>query len=197
MTRAFDSYTWSQVDGVVNLRPPGPIAAYLRYLGRCGLLFHGSKDADLDELRTNAPNDSREFGRQNAVFATHDPLWAMFFALANRPAARSIRNGSVASVAALDRRRYFLSVGIRDSSASLTTPGWIYVLPADGFRREPPLGGVLDTGQWVSTEAVRPLAKARILPDDYPLLDAMRVHGSSETMVATVWRTRRRRPPSR
>lgn len=194
---AFERYTREHLedaDGVVDLSPPGSVVSYLRYLGSNGrVLFHGSKDADLHELRTNAPGASREFDRQDAVFATHDPLWAMFFALANRPAARSIRNASWASVAAPDRRRYYLSVGLHDSSASLATPGWVYLLPADGFRRERALGGVVDTGQWVCSRPVRPLAKARVVPDDYPLLDAMRVHDADEPVLATVWRSRVRR----
>jgi hypothetical protein len=197
MSTLFAEFTAESIDrrdgesGIVT--PPGAAAVYLRHLAReRAVLFHGSKRGPLAELRPERESgDTREFGRQQAVYASHDPLWSMFFAVVNRDAARSIRNGSVASVASLDRRRYFLSVGISDQDVPLATPGWLYVVPAHGFVREPPLGGMLDTGQWVSRNAVRPIAAIAVAPEDFPLRHVMRRHEPNESMLATVWRSRR------
>lgn len=181
-------------DHVTILDPLGHPAAFLIHLASChDVLFHGSKRGGLTELLDRESNDTRAFGSQKAVYASQDPLWAMFFAVSNRAAATSIRNGSLASVAAIERRYYYFSVGIADPEVPLTTPGWVYVLPAEGFSREPPAGGVIDTGQWVLHRPVRPLAAVAVGPHDFPIRDMIQRHARDEPMRRTLLRSRRAR----
>lgn len=171
---------------------PGPVADFLRYLSTDHhMLFHGTKRAGLTRLATERESgDSREFGRQEAVFASSDPLWAMFFALVNRPYAKSFRNGSLASIGNPAKRRYYLSADVPDAEP-LLTPGWMYVVSDEGFRSEPSPRGLIETGQWVSTDPVRPLAAVAVSPADYPLAAAVRRHQPDERTLTTLWQSRR------
>ncbi len=77
-------------------RPPGHPSTYLRWLAaNRQVLFHGSQRGDISELRPDREStDSTAFGNRRAVFATDDPVWAMWFALLTRgPDFRSTRNG--------------------------------------------------------------------------------------------------------
>jgi len=62
---------------------PYPKYLFLEYLSVTrGLLFHGSNNRAIDVLRPiRFSTDSSEFGSQDAVYASQDPLWAMYFAL--------------------------------------------------------------------------------------------------------------------
>ncbi len=177
---------------VLVVESPGQVSDFLRYLGtQHSLLFHGTKRAGLANLAVERESgDSREFGRQQAVFASNDPLWAMFFALVNRPFAKSFRNASMASIGNPAKRRYYLSADVPDTEPLLTR-GWVYVVSANGFRSEPATYGAIETGQWVSTEPVRPLAAVAVAPQDYPLAAAVRRHRPQERQITTLWQSRR------
>jgi hypothetical protein len=105
---------------------------------------------------------------------------------------RSTRNG-VWSIRG--RRRYFFSVDSDD--AEVLTDGWLYVVPRDGFTPEPAVGGVLQSGQWVSREPVKPLARLAVTPSDFPFADIIGRHSSDDSMFRTLWNAHtayRRRP---
>lgn len=89
--------------------------------------------------------------------------------------------------------RYFLSLAPRDPSVTdgraLLSPGFVYVLPRDGFEQMPPydwpgLGTVLEP-HWVSPNPVRSLLCVPVAPADFPLPvrthDAARVDALSQS----------------
>ncbi|MFC9693888.1 hypothetical protein ACFTSF_35370 [Kribbella sp. NPDC056951] len=161
---------------------------YLRWLAvNREVLFHGSPREDLRELRTDRETgDSTAYGRQQAVFATDDPVWAMWFALMPRGGdLRSTRNG-VWSVRGDSRSRYFFSVDSDLPDGELLTDGWMYVLPRHGFTREPALARVLQSGQWVSPDSVRPLAHLAVTPADFPLAAVVGRHSEGDSMLKTL-----------
>src|SRR5918994_110831 len=53
----------------------------------CGLAerreiaFHGTGDPNIESFEPREPVDFAPFGQQKAVFATTDPIWAMFYAI--------------------------------------------------------------------------------------------------------------------
>jgi hypothetical protein len=151
------------------------------------VLFHGSQRGGIEELRIERETgDSTAYGRQEAVFATDDPVWAMWFALLARgPGFRSTRNG-VWSIRG--HRGYFFSVDSDD--AEVLTDGWLYVLPRDGFTPEPAVAVVLQSGQWVSHKPVKPLARLAVAPSDFPFADIVGRHSSGDSMVRTLWNAR-------
>ena len=48
------------------------------------LAFHGTGDPDIESFEPRKPIDFAPFGDQTAVFATSDPIWAMFYAIVDR-----------------------------------------------------------------------------------------------------------------
>lgn len=190
----YAAYTCDVVDSAAGaiVDPPGPVADYLRYLARSrSVLFHGTQH-DLTELQPLQSNDVADFGNQQAVYASSDPLWSMFFALVLRgPTFRSMRNGSMSTLRVPEHRFYFLSVDVGEAD-SVTQPGWIHVVPKDGFTAQPPFLRLVDSAQWASTRSVKPIARFAVAPEDYPLLAAIRRHTKDESMPQTVWRSRRR-----
>lgn len=62
---------------------PRPLVPYLRRLARSQpVVFHGSQRRGLVELRDERRSrDTPAYGDQTAVFASQDPVWALFFAV--------------------------------------------------------------------------------------------------------------------
>jgi len=197
---AYREFTAANLDGaaggpVAALEPPGPLLGYLRWLAaERRVLFHGSRRGGLDELRTQRETrDAREFGDQTAVFASDDPVWAMFFAVLRRDGDfRGTRNGAVSVVGDPLARRYYMSVNAEVAPGTEKTDGWLYVLPADGFEAEPPRWGHLDLSHWVSRRPVRPLARFAVTAADFPVPIVR--HADRESELRTIWRARLPRP---
>jgi hypothetical protein len=166
---------------------------FLRWLGEHrDVLFHGSS-RDLSVLEPiRLSNDTREFGNRQAVFATDDPVWAVWFAILRRGEGyNSTRNGSL-RIAGDDAstRCYFFTVNCGALSKERFGSGYLYVLPRATFELEAPIGGVLDTAQWASFDAVQPLVRIDVRPEDFPLLEAVAEH-DDEADVVTILRAGR------
>jgi hypothetical protein len=169
--------------------PDVPLLGLLRWLaGHRDVLFHGSSRGDLELLEPiRLTRDAAEFGDQQAVFATSDPVWALWFAVLRRNGLRSTSNGSLGIPGdALYPRRYFFSVNDGALASDRFGPGFLYVLPRGPFRQELPRFG-LDTAQWASPVAVRPLVRAGVSPEDFPFLELVVEHGR-EPVLATMLR---------
>jgi hypothetical protein len=148
-------------------------------------LFHGSRRADLNVLEPiRLSRDVTAFGDQQAVYATSDPVWAIYFAVLQRGTRFSTRNGSIGIAGGgVYPRRYFFSVNA--SAGERFGTGSLYILPRDGFVAEPPFRGVFDTAQWVSPTAVRSLARLDVTPDDFPFRHLVVTHSDREPMLVT------------
>jgi hypothetical protein len=48
------------------------------------IAFHGTGDPGIESFEPRRPIDFAPFGDQKAVFATSDPIWAMFYAIVDR-----------------------------------------------------------------------------------------------------------------
>ena len=168
---------------------------FLRWLGEHrDVLFHGSSRGDLELLEPiRLSSDAREFGNRQAVFATDDPVWALWFAILSRgDGFHSTRNGSL-RVARDDAssRWYFFAVNRGALSDDRFVDGFLYVLPRATFELEAPIAGVLDSAQWASFDAVRPLVRLEVGPADFPLLDRVFEHGEDESIAVTMLRAGR------
>lgn len=148
---------------------PDDLARYLDHLASLDrFVFHGSNQAH-DELRPAAPLDTREFGSQHAVYGTPDPHWAMYYAVVDRSNVRMLLNASLALTARARTRWYRRDVSVADPDRPLTIPGFLHVLPRDGFRAEPRvLGRLVDVAHWVRDGPVRPLFVLPVDPREYP-----------------------------
>ena len=177
--------------GLPSLGPPtagvdGVLASLQRRALRGDVLFHGSGRDDLDVLEpVRRSRDKTEFGDQQAVYATSDPVWAMYFAVLRRGRPFSTRNGSIGVAGGeLYPRWYFFSLrgGHEDEPFA---PGWIYVVPRKTFTPEPPLRDKFDTAQWASPVAVRPVERIAVEPSDFPFRDLVVTHRAREPMFVT------------
>jgi hypothetical protein len=156
------------------------------------VLFHGSSRPDLEVLEPiRLSRDATEFGDQQAVFGAADPVWAVFFAVLRRDELQSMRNGSFAPAGGpLFPRWYFFS---RDDGASVEDwfgDGWLYVLPRETFRPQRPVLGI-DSGQWASPVAVRPILRVPVTVEDFPLAGQVVPHALDEPIWKTILRVRR------
>jgi hypothetical protein len=193
---AYEEFTRRYVDAPGTpevLRPPGQVVAYLRWLAvHRQVLFRGSQRDRISELRPDRESgDSTSFGSQRAVFATDDAVWAIWFALLARGRGfRSTRNGVWSIRGDYQKRQYFFSVNSDQQDAELLTDGWLYVLPRAGFTAEPAVAGLLQSGQWVNPNPVRPIARIPVTPTDFPFTSVIGRHGDNESMPRTLWNAR-------
>jgi hypothetical protein len=201
--REYEEFTRRFVDppgSPESLAAPGDTTSYLRWLAtHRQVLFHGSQRDNISELSVDRESgDSTTFGNQRAVFATDDPIWAMWFALLNRGEGfRSTRNGVWSLRGNPRARQYFFSINTDQPDGTLLTNGWIYVLPPGGFTPEPTFAGFLQSGQLVNTNPVKPLARLAVSPLDFPFRDLIVRHADNDSMLHTLRSARtafRRRP---
>ncbi|WP_424952560.1 hypothetical protein [Deinococcus sp.] len=154
---------------------------FLDWLSRQGWLLHGSDRGDVTLFEPRVAHDLSpdEFSKRASVFAASDGLWAMMYALRDRRAVTRMLNMAVQvhEGGRWSATRYFLSFAPRDaqvaSGGSLLTNGFVYVLPRGGFEQMPPytwpgLGEVREP-HWSSPQAVRPILRVAVSPDDFPL----------------------------
>ncbi len=149
-----------------------------------GYVLHGSGTADITEFEPRQSNDTEEFGNRRAVYAASDGLWAMYFAIVNRDRyITSLWNACFRVGPAPDgpfgEPRYFFSVNEDALDHQPWRAGTVYLLPADGFAKQPPMR--LED-QWVRTQQValatpvRPVARLSVAPADFPLLASIHGH---------------------
>ncbi|MET3849063.1 MULTISPECIES: hypothetical protein [Paenibacillus] len=152
------------------------------------VVLHGSANPSILEFEPRQSNDVNEFGNRRAVYAASDGIWPMYFAIVNRERISLLLNSCFGirqeNGAATDYYYYF-SV---DQDALLHDPwrnGTIYILPRDTFEQQEPLqrqGMRLDSTQWASPIAVKPLAKLVVTPDDFPF--KQQINGHDPQLIA-------------
>ncbi len=154
---------------------------------RRGLVLHGSGNPHIERLEPRQSDDVDRFGNQAAVYGASEGIWPMFFAILDRERFPTglLVNGCT-YVAGEPDPFYFFSI----SRAALDQRPWrqgtVYLLPAAGFERQPPmsLGDVrISTGQVASHRTVVPLAKLVVGPTDFPFLEKVRGHDDVVTIA--------------
>jgi len=163
---------------------PEPRLDFLRWLAENrAVVFHGSPRDDLRELSTERRSrDSTAWGNQQAVYASRDPVWAIYFACLRRDRGwTGTRNGSLGRAGGpLYPRRYFFLHNRGSASPDRLGPGSLYLLSPRTFVAAEPLAGVIDTAHLVSHEPVRPLARLDVTPEDFPFADRIRYYREGE-----------------
>jgi hypothetical protein len=174
------------------VRIPEPRLDFLRWLAEHRpVVFHGSPRDDLTELSTERRSrDMTAWGDQQAVYASADPVWAIYFACLRRDRGfTGTKNGSLGRPGGpLYPRRYFFLHNHGSASPDRFGPGSLYLLPPDTFVPDTPLAGVVDTAHLVSYEPVRPLARVDVTPDDFPFTERVGYFRSREPVVISLFR---------
>ena len=197
-----DRSTHAAIEEFLSLGPPGgadrllDVDAILRARGDvtpwqflCGLAdrreiaFHGTGDPNIESFEPREPIDFAPFGQQKAVFATSDPIWAMFYAIVDRDRYQlTLNNGCILLLDADGAPavpHYYFSV----TGGALHRPPWrtgfVYFLPAKSFVEQPAgtyAGHAARIPQLASPVAVTPFARLRVTPNDFPFLAQIRGH---------------------
>jgi hypothetical protein len=160
---------------------PVPTWAFLIWLNQSRkYLMHGTGDPNITIFEPRQSNDVGWFGNQKAVYAASDGIWAMFFAILNRPTVpMSISNSAVRLETIPAQDIYFFSVTDTALEQGAFHQGWVYILPRDGFEQEPSQvrdGVKAQTHHWASLQAVKPLFRVAVDADDFPFLHQIRAH---------------------
>jgi len=190
--RVFQSMREISLDGAVSYDCPYPKWEYLRYLVReRNVVLHGSNRKDIEVLE---PKEQADYSgkRITAVFASRDGIWPMFFAIVNTTGYRgSLRNGCwVVARGGGERRFYFFSVNEEMLGEGIWTEGMIYILPDEAFESTD--RRVVRFDEWASKEAVKPIGKLAISPEDFPFLGQVAGHREGESIFRSWLRYKKR-----
>lgn len=100
-------------------------------------VLHGSSDPDIDRFEPRQSNDIAEFGNRRAVYAAADGLWALFFAILDRPRHRMSLTNSCFRVLGEDgsvsEPYYYFAVNNEVLEQDQLGPGTVY-LPGGRVR---------------------------------------------------------------
>jgi hypothetical protein len=154
-------------------------------------IFHGSPKPDIDvfaPIRSSVElMDHAGTGNLAAVYGTPHGLWAMWFAVLDRPALEgSIRNGVMRWTDSEGRLLvlYFFSVHHEHVGGEIWRPGTLYLLPRETFRANPLFPGGPGSSEWASPEELRPLKRIAVEPEDFPFRDQVGSHDDAELIEA-------------
>ena len=145
--------------GVVEYDLPQPRWWFLHHLVRNGYVLHGSNEPEIEEFRTRENFDAHNVRRVDGIWASDDAIWPIYFAVVNRPVARSYINWCEHVPG---KSRYLFSIGSDPRDDRSWTDGTIYVLPREPFEPTP------GSRELVSRVPVRPRARLRVSPGDFP-----------------------------
>lgn len=147
------------------------------------VVFHGSGNPEIQVFEPRTPVDfsADDFSKQRAVFASSDAIWAIFYAVLDRDAPIRFLNGALQfrDEAGWGAMRYFFSINQQAFERKPWKEGTLYILPRAPLRQQPSYTlqewDVLEP-HWACTDEVKPLAKIRVGPQDFPFLNAVRSH---------------------
>jgi len=170
--------------GEIGYALAAPKWQFLQYLAQNKeIALHGSGNPDIEEFEPRQSNDIDEFGNRCAIYAASDGLWPMYFAILDRDQhPMSLVNGCFQVREAsgeLSVPFYFFSISRKALAQKPWREGMLYLLPRATFERQPPLqaqGMEVHVAQWASLVPVKPLAKLRVAPEDFPFLAQIRGH---------------------
>jgi hypothetical protein len=187
-----------EFEALFTSNPPGdwidyklsaPKWQFLSYLCQNrNLVLHGSQNMDMETVEPRKALDIRAFSAQEAIYATTDGIWVIYFAIVDRKNFKLSLFNSCLDVHLSPEQvlgpLYFFSI---THSALVQNPwrsGAIYILPREDFEREPAqqmMGAEIIFPHWISPKPASPLAKLRVEPQDFPFL--AQVHGHDDEKI--------------
>ena len=145
--------------GEVAYDLPWPKWWFLHRVVQRGFVLHGSNERAIEEFRTRENFDAHNVRRVEGVWASDDAVWPMYFAVVNRPVAQSYINWCEHVPG---KSRYLFSIGSDPRDEASWTEGTVYILDAGPFEPTP------GSRELVSRVPVRPRARLRVSPDEFP-----------------------------
>jgi hypothetical protein len=150
---------------------------FLHHLIGRGHVLHGSNEMEIEEFETR-PNLDAHGNPTEAVFASDDAIWPIYFAVVRR---HGLDHGYINwCVHVRNESRYLFSVGRDPRDESAWTVGTIYILPATTFTQ------TRGSRELTSLVPVRPRARLTVGPDDFPFRSRTMRHHAGAT-PSSVW----------
>lgn len=189
---------------LANSTPPGgwidyqlddPKWQFLSYLcSSRNLVLHGSQNADIAEVEPRKAIDVKAYSNQEAIYATTDGIWVIFFAIIDRKtfSPLSLFNSCLEIRLSPDQVMgplYFFSITYSVLIQNPWCDGVVYILQRDRFEQEPPQqmpGAELIFPHWISARPAQPVARLKVSPQDFPFL--AQVHGHDDEKLAQLAR---------
>jgi hypothetical protein len=182
----FDAlFTSIQPGGLIDYRLAHPKWQFLSYLCQSSsLVLHGSQNVGITEVEPRQAMDVRAYSGQNAIYATTDGIWVIFFAIIDRKkfSPLSLFNSCLDIRISPEQTWgpfYFFSI---THSALVQEPwceGSVYILPREGFVQEPAqpmMGAEIVFPHWIGRKPTQPIARLTVGPQDFPFLAAIHGH---------------------
>ena len=142
------------------------------------VVLHGSNEKKLRSLvPLRRSLDSRQVGNLNAIYASSDGIWPIFYAVWDRRCFGETNNSCFWAKDSEGKLRkyyaFFLASHGEEREATderCWTDGMVYILPRDSFNRlVDDAGNQLE--EWASTQPVQALARLPVSPHDFIFLD--------------------------
>jgi hypothetical protein len=180
---------------LIDYQLPYPKWEFLTYL--CDsqeLVLHGSQNLEISTVEPRQAVDQREFSNQQAIYATTDGIWVIYFAILDRVQFKelSLFNSCLRVRTAPDQLSeplYFFSITQKVKEQAPWCQGMIYILPRVNFYREEP-HQISDVEvifpHWISRQAAFPAARLMVDRSDFPFFD--QIHGHDDKKLVELYR---------
>jgi hypothetical protein len=168
---------------ILQYNLPIPKYKFLQYISHNKpIVLHGSNNININSFE---PRDQTLFNGKmtQAVFATKESTWSIFFAIFNKESIVSnFRNGCITANGC--QKYHFYSLTGQTFSKEPWINGMVYLLPEKSFI--PISKGSIQFDEWISKEPVIPIAKIEVEPQDFYFLDKVACHKANES-IAKSW----------
>ena len=192
---AFDELWQSATNGsFIDYRLPHPKWQFLSYLcDSRDLVLHGSQNRDIEVVEPRQAKDKRAYSNQNAIYATTDGIWVIYFAIIDRQRhpGLSLFNSCFQIKLAdeqLSEPFYFFSISGAFRKQNPWCQGVVYILPRQDFSREAAQQAQeveVIFPHWISALPAEPVAKLIVAPTDFPFLD--QIHGHNDQKLVELY----------
>lgn len=172
-------------DRRVSLESPEEKKAFLTWLVSRDYYLHGTNCEDLPLDRylpvVGAKRLGDPFPGRPGLYATNNPLWAMFYGVMDHTRAQTRNLFSVREPLKKgeDKRWYYFAVATA-KGGNFWREGFIYIYPKSAFEKD------AGSDLFVSFKPMTVKAVLKVEPEDFPLAD--RVHGLSREDAMVVAR---------
>ena len=191
----FDDLWQSTSEGsYIDYHIPYPKWEFLSYLCESReLVLHGSQNSVIDKVEPRQASDIRTYSNQNAIYATTDGIWVIYFAILDRKKypEMSLFNSCLQARVSTDQLSeplYFFSISQTVVIKKPWCNGVIYILPRQKFIQEAPqqiMGVEVIFPHWISTSPTKPNAMIKVGPEDFPFLE--QIHGHNEEKLIELY----------
>lgn len=158
-----------------------PKYRFIQYIASTkSVVMHGSNNKGILEFETRRQT---LFNGQyvEAVFATRDGIWALFYAVFDRKKLVNNFRNACLRVTGLTSKYYFFSLTRETMDANPWISGMLYFLPQEPFTNVS--NSMVSFDEWISKTSIIPLTKIEVEPHDFYFMDKVSCHEAHESII--------------